>query len=216
MGTLERSVKAGGAGQIGAWWGAGWEKDRESGGTEEGLGAGLGRGRGRPRLKAAGRAGESAEPAREPAIGNRSPAPELGAPGRLSLWCHRHCQPFLALTPHPGAPRVLEFWSTRAETSRQRFLGAPGSGKTVPGTPPFFPRERTPCIALSSSSCSSVLWSFFLSVPLSLSQTRLPSHQIFVVLPLRCWTPRFCLLPCLSVHQSLPWVSTPICVSLHP
>lgn len=57
LGTLERSVKAGGAGQTGAWWGAGWEKDRESGGTEEGLGAGLGRGRGRPRLKAAGRAG---------------------------------------------------------------------------------------------------------------------------------------------------------------
>lgn len=152
---------------------------------------------------------ESAEPAREPASGNRSPAPELGAPGRVSLWCRGHCQPFLALTPQPGAPRVLEFWSTQAEASRQRFLGAPGSGKTVPGTPPSQenarPASRFPVPpALASSGPSFCLC---LSVFVSASQVRLPS-QIFVVLPLS-WTPRFCPLPCLRFHQGLPWVSAP-------
>lgn len=116
-----------------------------------------------------------------------------------------------------GAPRVLEFWSTRAETSRQRFLGAPGSGKTVPGTPPFFPRERTPCIALSSSSCSSVLWSFFLSVSLSLSQPlRLacPLIRYLWSCPSAAGLPGSASFPASESIRASP--GCPICVSLQP
>lgn len=117
---------------------------------------------------------------------------------------------FFSSGPTIRAPRVLEFWSTQAEASRQRFLGAPGSGKTRPGHPAF-PRERTPCIALPSASCSSVLWSFFLSVPLSLSQ------PLRFACPLRfLWSCPSAGLPgsvpfpvCLSFHQGLPWVSAP-------
>lgn len=77
------------------------------------------------------------------------------------------------LTPRPGVQRALESWGARAGTrrdSRQPSPRARGSGKTALGVPPFFPRKRTPCIALPHPCCPSVLRSVFLSVSLSLSQ----------------------------------------------
>lgn len=85
-------------------------------------------------------------------------------------------------TRGPAGPRALEYPGRGVQTA---LSGSSGKREDRPGHPAF-PRERTPCIALPSASCSSVLWSFFLSVPLSLSQ------------PLRFACPLGFLWSCLS------------------
>lgn len=191
------------------WWGKGPGVRRNGGGAGGGPGPGAGQaaiesGKGGP--------AESAEPAREPASGNRSPAPELGAPGRVSLWCRRHCQPFFSPDPTsrgPAGPRVVEHPGRDVQTA---LSGSSGKREDRPGHPAFLPK-RTHALHRAFQFLllqrPLVLLSVCASVFVSASQACLPSHQIFVVLPLRCWTPRFCLLSCLSVHQSLPWVSAP-------
>ena len=72
-------------------------------------------------------------------------------------------------TPLPGIPRALEFWSARAGMDRgvqTAFARSSGKREDGPRRPAFLLQTAHALHGALRSSCPSVLWSVFLSVPL--------------------------------------------------
>lgn len=112
-----------------------------------------------------------------------------------------------------AGPRVLEYPGRGVQTA---LSGSSGKREDRPGHPAF-PRERTPCIALPSASCPSVLWSFFLSVPLCLCLSLSGSLALSDFCGPAPQLDSQVLPPSLSQLPSGPPLGfCPICVCLYP